>query len=215
MNLSDTPANMPLYRSAREFLYGKAGYDQTHILVVNFTYDVPKLTKLLPSNPTTRLVLDGWQVAGFTSMASGFPTGVGFSTVDNADITGGGDGNRINVRGPAALPAGEQTFARWFNPTVFSRPARGDFGNAPKDVLRGPGINAWDVSVFKNFPLRSENRFIQFRGEFYNMFNHTQFSGLDTTARFDAAGNQVNTRFGQLTGARSPRIIQFAVTFKF
>ena len=215
MNLSDTPANMPLYRSAREFLYGKAGYDQTHILVVNFTYDVPKLTQLLPSNPATRLVLDGWQVAGFTSMASGFPTGVGFSTVDNADITGGGDGNRINVRGPAALPSGEQTFARWFNPTVFSRPARGDFGNAPKDVFRGPGINAWDVSVFKNFPLRSENRLIQFRGEFYNMFNHTQFSGLDTTARFDAAGNQVNTRFGQLTGARSPRIIQFAVSFKF
>ena len=214
MNLSDTPANMPVYRNARELLYGKAGYDQTHILVINFTYDVPKVSKFLPGAPS-RLVLDNWQIAGFTTMASGFPCGVGFTTVDNADITGGGDASRINVRDLALLPRGERSFSRWFNPSVFSRPARGDFGNAPKDVYRGPGISSWDISIFKNFPLRSETRLIQFRSEFYNMFNHTQFSGVDSTARFDAAGTQVNTRLGQVTGARSARVIQFALSFKF
>lgn len=213
MNYSDSPANMPLYRDPREFLYGKAGYDQTHILVVNFTYDVPKIARL--TNSVGRFILDNWQIAGFGSMASGFPGGVGFTTVDNADLTGGGDGNRINVNGKAQLPFGERTFNRWFDPTVFSRPARGDFGNAPKDVFRGPGINSWDISLFKNFPVFSESKLIQFRAEFYNMFNHTQFSSVDSTARFDAAGNQVNTRLGQVTGARSPRVIQLALSFKF
>ncbi len=214
MNYSDAPANMPVFRSAREFLYGKAGYDQTHILVINFTYDVPKVSTYLP-NRAAKAVLDGWQVAGFGSLASGFPTGVGFTLVDNADLTGGGDGNRVNVRDSAVLSRDERGFARWFDPTVFSRPARGDLGNAPKDVYRGPGINSWDISVFKNFPVLSESRVIQFRSEFYNMFNHTQFAGADSTARFDAAGNQVNTRLGQVTSARSSRVIQFALSFKF
>lgn len=214
MNLSDTPANMPLYRSAREFLYGKAGYDQTHILVVNFTYDVPGLSKFV-SGRVTRFVLDRWQLAGFGTMASGFPSGVGFTTVDNADLTGGGDGSRINVRDVALIAKGDRTFSRWFNPTVFSRPALGNFGNAPKDVFRGPGINSWDISIFKNFPVLKESHIIQFRSEFYNMLNHTQFSAVDSTARFDAAGNQVNTRLGQVTGARASRVIQFALSFKF
>ena len=61
----------------------------------------------------------------------------------------------------------------------------------------------------------SESRIIQFRSEFYNMFNHTQFSAVDSTARFDPAGSQVNTRLGQVTGARSARVIQFALSFKF
>lgn len=214
MNHADSPANMPVFRSAREFLYGKAGYDQTHILVVNFTYDLPKLSTYLP-NRATKAMLDGWQVAGFGSLASGFPTGVGFTLVDNADLTGGGDGNRVNIRQSATLGRAERDFTRWFDPTAFSRPARGDFGNAPKDVYRGPGINSWDISVFKNFPVFSESRIIQFRSEFYNLFNHTQFSSVDSTARFDAAGNQVNTRLGQVTGARSSRVIQFALSFKF
>ena len=135
--------------------------------------------------------------------------------MDGADITGGGDGARINVTANANLPKSEQTFDRFFNTNAFARPARGDFGNAPKDIYRGPGINSWDISVFKNFPVLKETRIIQFRTEFYNLFNHTQFSSVDSTARFDAAGNQVNTRLGQVTGARSPRVIQFALSFKF
>jgi hypothetical protein len=49
----------------------------------------------------------------------------------------------------------------------------------------------------------------------YNAFNHTQFSGLDTTARFDGTGKQVNTQFGQFTAARNPRIMQFALRLNF
>jgi hypothetical protein len=59
-----------------------------------------------------------------------------------------------------------QTFERWFNTGVFARPAKGDWGNAPKDVFRGPGLNNWDISLLKNIPLKSELRVLQFRSEF-------------------------------------------------
>ena len=56
---------------------------------------------------------------------------------------------------------------------------------------------------------------VQFRFEFYNAFNHTQFTGLDTTARFDALGNQINSDLGAFTAADSPRIIQLGVKIYF
>jgi hypothetical protein len=89
------------------------------------------------------------------------------------------------------------------------------FGNAPKDVIRGPGINNWDISLFKNFRLGSERRKLQFRCELYNAFNHTQFSSLDTAARFDSQGKQVNARFGEFTDANLPRRIQLALRLDF
>ena len=56
---------------------------------------------------------------------------------------------------------------------------------------------------------------VQFRSEFYNAFNHTQFSNFNTTARFDVSGNQVNGQFGQYTAARNPRLIQLALKVRF
>ncbi|MBM3744536.1 MAG: hypothetical protein FJW34_01915 [Acidobacteria bacterium] len=214
MNLSDGVSDVPMYRPARVWLYGKAGFDQTHVLVLNYVWDLPKASRAW-DNLYVKAVFDGWQLSGFATFASGFPSGVSYSTVDGADITGGGDGARINVTGKAPLPHGQRTFDQWFDASVFARPARGDWGNAPKDVFRRPGINNWDISLFKNIPLKSEARVLQFRSEFYNAFNHTQFSSVDTSARFDAAGRQVNQRFGQVTGARSPRVIQFALSLRF
>ena len=202
------------YRPLRVWNYGKAGFDQTHVFVLNYTWDVPRGSRIWPSVPG-RLLLDGWQVSGITTFASGTPSGVGFGTVDGADITGGGDGSRIIATGKAQLPHGERTFDRFFDPTVFRRPARGDFGSAPKDVFRNAGINNWDISMFKNFPVKGERRYFQLRWEMYNAFNHTQFSDVDSTARFDANGNQVNQRFGQVTAARTPRVMQASLRLNF
>jgi hypothetical protein len=83
-----------------------------------------------------------------------------------------------------------------------------------KTLLRGPGINNWDIALFKNFSIREGLR-AQFRLEGYNAFNHTQFSTFDSTARFDASGKQVNAQFGQFTAARDPRILQLAVRLQF
>ncbi len=82
-------------------------------------------------------------------------------------------------------------------------------------MFRRPGINNWDLILLKRFPLGSEQRSLQFRCEMYNAFNHTQYFGLDTTARFDPAGNQVNTLFGQINSARLPRTLQLALHLYF
>jgi hypothetical protein len=167
------------------------------------------------ASPVTRWVFDNWQVSGITMFASGMPSGVGFSTTDGTDQTGGGDGQRIIVTGKAQRPHGERTMLRWFDTSVFARPGMNDVGNAPKDVIRGPGRNNWDVTLFKNFPVKSEQRVLQFRWEFYNVFNHTQFSGVNTTAQFDATGKQVNGLFGTATAARSPRVMQVSLRLRF
>lgn len=201
-----------VYRPVRIWNYGKSTFDQTHVFVANYTWDLPKASRWLDKG-LVRWMFDDWQLSGITSFVSGTPTGVDFSTVDGADITGGGDGARVVVRGKATLD--DRTFTKWFDTGVFGRPARGDFGNAPKDVFRGPGVANWDLSAFKNIPLRGERLKLQFRWETYNTFNHTQYLGVDNAARFDVLGNQVNQRFGQVISARNPRVMQGSLRLIF
>jgi hypothetical protein len=183
-------------------------------MVMNYLWDLPKASSRW-NNAVARTALDNWQLSGIVSVASGTPRDVGYSTVDGADITGGGDGARIIVTGNAVLPKSERTFDTFFNTGVFARPARGDFGNAPKDIFRGPGLHNWDISLFKKFPFKNEARYVQFRWEFYNVFNQTQFNGVDNGARFDVQGNQVNAQFGRFTSSRTPRVMQGALNFTF
>ncbi|HMV49353.1 MAG TPA: hypothetical protein PKD31_16465, partial [Blastocatellia bacterium] len=182
------------------------------------------------NNPVVRVAFDNWQLSGITAFASGTPAGVGFSTVDGSDITGGGDGARIVITGNPLLDRGNRKDAQlanglistpvWFNTSAFARPTPGNFGNAPKDVFRLPGTANFDLSLFKNIPLGSERRFLQFRWELYNLLNHTQWSGVNTTAQFsapDANGvvTQTNPNFGLVNAAREPRYMQLSLRFTF
>lgn len=200
--------------------YGKAGNDRTHNFVLSYTYHIPSM-RASWSNHFSRAFLDGWEISGITSFVSGAPLGIGYSFVDARDITGAagsGVDSRVVLTGDPNLPKGERTRSRFFRTEVVRPPDRSDFGigNASKDPLRGPGISNWDISLFRNIPLGSEGmRRLQFRLELYNAFNHTQFSGVDTGARFDAAGNQINGRFGEYTAAREARRIQLGVKFYF
>ncbi|MBZ5637917.1 MAG: hypothetical protein LAO51_04075, partial [Acidobacteriia bacterium] len=89
---------------------------------------------------------------------------------------------------------------RYFRTGVFALPAQGAIGNAAKYLLRGRVINTWEISLFRNFRIR-ERLNTQFRCEAYNAFNHTQFSTVNSTARFDATGNQINAALGQYTAS--------------
>lgn len=212
--IDDDTSSIATYVNPRVWNYGKAGFDQTHNLSINYIWDIPKLTNLVQSRPLG-WVFDHWQLAGFTAFVSGQPSGIGFSTVDATDITGGGDGARVVMTGKAQLDHGDRALLRWFDPTTVARPAQGTIGNAPKDVFRKPGFANWDISLFKNIPIRSEARLLQYRMEMYNAFNHTQFNTVDSTARFDASGKQVNGTFGQVTSTRTPRVIQMSLRFTF
>ena len=124
------------------------------------------------------------------------------TTVDNADILGGGDqqggGVPIVVTGDPILPRGERTLERWFDTSVFARPAAGEIANGRKDVVRLPGVRDTSLTISKLFPVGSGRRSAQFRWEIYNLFNSLQYNAIDRAARFDAQGRQVNTRFGQV-----------------
>jgi hypothetical protein len=198
--------------------YDYLNYDQPHVFVLNYTWDVPRATRLW-NNGVVGFLFDNWQISGITTFATGIPREFGtsatpFTTVDGADITGGGDNGRVLLTCDPNLPRGERTPERWFNTACVARPGRGDFGNASRLPIRGPGINNWDLTVFKNFPIKGRTH-LQFRWEVYNLFNHTQYLDIDRAARFDAQGNQVNARFGQAISARPARIMQGSIRLSF
>ena len=116
--------------------------------------------------------------------------------------------------GDPRLSRGDRSPDHWFDTSVFQRPAgRGDFGNEPRNVIQLPGINNWNLALFKNFPVGT--RRFQFRAEAYNVLNTLQFRNVDRGARFDAAGNQVNANLGKANSARNPRIMQASFRFTF
>jgi len=225
-NETGTGANMQIatYQDPDTWNYGLSTYDQTHIAVINYTWDLPRASARWNTR-LVRAVLDNWQFSGLTTLASGVPVNVTFTAADGADITGGGDvaratnvaaGNLVpNVTGDPTLAEGERNLSQWFNTAAFSRPGRGDAGNSPKDVIRGPGVTNSDVTLFKNVPFGAYGRKVQLRWEIYNVFNQVQFATVDATARFDAAGNQTNSRFGQVITTRAPRIMQIAMRVVF
>src|SRR5262249_32915458 len=150
--------------------YGKAGIDRTHNFVLSYTYQVPRLSGRW-NNGFARGLLDHWEISGITSFVSGAPLGIGYSFSTARDVTGGagaGVDSRVILTGDPNLPKGERTQTRYFRTEVVRPPNRSDFGvgNASKDPLRGPGINNWDISIFKNFPVGSDGaRRFQFRWE--------------------------------------------------
>jgi hypothetical protein len=215
---------LPRYRPWRVWTYGPANFDQTHMFVVNYVWDLPKPSHLVQGSGAKFLVgsvFDNWEVSGVTTMASGLPQPINVSTVQGTDLTGGGDGVRANVIARPQLSHGDRTFNRWFNTAAFVLPnlpngTTVDSGNASVFPIRGPGQNNWDITLQKKFPLKSETRSLEFRAELYNAFNHTQFQAIDNNAVFDATtGAQVNGEFGQVIATRQPRVIQLSVRLDF
>jgi hypothetical protein len=89
-------------------------------------------------------------------------------------------------------------------------------GNASKFPFVGPGVENLDISLFKNFVLgKNEGRRLQFRLETYNALNHTQFTSVDSNARFDSSGRQVNQQFGQYTAAAPARRVVLGLKLYF
>jgi hypothetical protein len=202
-----------MFTNYRAYLYGKLPFDQTHMFIANYSYRVPNAA-FAQGHALARGLFHGWQLSGITTFASGFPSGVGFTYSDGVDRTGGGDAPRVWMTANPLLRRDQRTFARWFNTASVRAPGRLEFGNAPQDVFRRPGLTNFDTTFGKDFRL-TERFALQLRSEFYNFFNHTQFDGVDTGARFDAQGNQINARFGQVTSARSPREVQFSLRLQF
>lgn len=174
-----------------------ASFDRTHVLTASWVWEVP-FTQALQG--WRRTAFHGWQFSGIASFWSGNPLTIGISG-DRAGV--GTGGQRPDVVGAAARI---KSLSRWFTTEAFALPALGTFGNAGRSLVRGPGVNNWDVSFAKRTQL-AENVMLQFRAEFFNLFNHSQFSGVGTTV---GAGT-----FGQVVSARDPRITQLGLRLLF
>jgi hypothetical protein len=142
-------------------------------------------------------MLGGWKYSGITAIQSGASLTPGLSVSDQ------GLASRPDATGTLTYP---KTQAEWFNTAAYSAPAYGFFGNAANGSITGPGLVTFDMALYKDFRI-GEHQTIQFRGELFNIFNHTNFSGVSTAY---GASN-----FGQVTSALDPRIVEFALRYHF
>jgi hypothetical protein len=214
LDVTSGNTGIPLYQNMHNWNYGADSNDQTHNLVVNYVYRVPNGTKVLPNRAISRYVFDGWTLSGIAQFTTGLPTALSFSTTDGTNLNGGGDAQRMDVCGNA-YSGNIHTFYQWFNTAAFCRPGTNDPGTAGKYDVRNPGVNNWDTALTKNFPVKGEKRYISLRWEAYNTFNHTQFASINTAARFQPNGQQVNALFGEVVSTRTPRVMQGSLRFVF
>jgi hypothetical protein len=193
--------------------YGTQPFDRTNVFRFYYVYNLPGVGNHLKFQPA-HWVLDHWQISGITTLESGFPQSINCQFTYSVNLFGGGDYSRCNLAASLELPKSKRTFYQFFNTGVIGPPTATNPGNAPPDAFRGPGIDDWAISLFKNFPL-GEERALQFRVETFNIFNHPQFNTVNNTAQFNKAGQQVNSLLGQINGDYLPRQIQFALKFIF
>jgi len=154
-------------------------------------------------------LLNGWGFSGITTFQTGFP--IRISTLDDQELMYSFD---FELPGEPDLVAPFKTMKPqnnglyYFDPTLFSEDNTfGRIGNSPRTVCCGPHISETDFAILKTFPF-SESRQVDFRAEFFNIFNHTQF--------FNPDGNfSDGFQFGQVNQVRDPRLVQFALKFKF
>jgi len=188
---------------------GPSGLDRRQIAFVNFVYDIPLLKD--SSNRLLRSTVGGWQISGIVTMVSGEPLNVTLGGVgNNITNTLPNSNNRPDASGSVKyVKTKVGNTAQWFSPTSgFAAPAAGSFGNLPANALTQPGRQNWNLSLFKSF-LFSESRGskLEFRAEFFNAFNHTEFNGVN--------GTFSSGQFGQVTSAHDPREIQLGLKLYF
>jgi hypothetical protein len=195
---SDAARVSPFF-APRSRNYGPLSFDRSQVVSVFYTYTLPKPGEALRFRPLS-LMADHWEISGVTRMSTGGPFTPGMTTTDGQDITGTpSEYARPLVINPTADPAHR-----------FGRPPLDSFGNTGVGVLRLPGLNNWDMAIYRRVTL-TERASGQLRFETYNTFNHTQFSSVQTTATFNPAGQQIDALFLTPTAARTARRVQLSI----
>jgi Carboxypeptidase regulatory-like domain/TonB dependent receptor len=190
---------------------GRSGFDVRHRFSLSYSYDLPfgKGKSLLGNSGLATTLLTGWQTYGVITLQTGRPFTVALLPEFDNSNTGisnlGFLGNdRPNLIGQAKLD--NPTPERWFNTAAFGIPPFGSFGNSGRNILDGPGFQNVNFSIVKNTSIR-EAATIQFRTEFFNLFNHPNFGLPDNFVG--------SPSFGRLISADSPRRIQFGLKLLF
>ena len=176
---------------------GNSSFDIRHRATISYLYQFP----LNPGRALTKALIGGWQTNGIVTMQTGLPFTPGLAS--NSLQTG--TGSRPDRLGGGTLD--NPTINRWFDPTAFTQNQPGQYGNAGRNILFGPGRFNWDISLFKDFVIHEETKF-QFRAEAFNVTNTPQFGQPNATIGSQTAG-QITSVVG------NPRQLQLALRFQF
>lgn len=176
-------------------------FDLTHNFVVSYSYDLPFGRS---AHGFRRKALAGWSLSGITRFTTGFP--VTLSEDDDGSLCGCGGADVPNYDGQPIHLFNPRKAGQYFDTSPFTVENLGVSGNTSRRFFHGPGINNWDLALHKGTNIGEKSAF-EFRAEFFNIFNHAQFTSPSGDVN---AGN-----FGQVTGVRAPRIGQVALKFSF
>jgi len=188
--------------------YGNSDFDVRHNLNFSYVYELPvgRGKRFLGgSGGVLDKLVGGWSVQGITYFMTGNYYEV--ATNDDSANVGGAHDQRADIvagcKNNGNLPHGQRTISRYFNTSCFYPAPYGTYGNVGRDTIEIPGLNNWDLSLFKTAHI-TERLKTQFRAEFFNAWNHAQFGPPDT--------NPLDATFGQITStAHDNREIQFAL----
>jgi hypothetical protein len=190
--------------------YGPSVYSLTNMIIFSSVYQIPVgRGKTFLSSPNTfvQTALGNWNLGSIISHTSGQP----FNAILGADVanTGAPDqrANRLYNVNPYENLTPVSSGKQWLNPAALLTPAAYTYGNESRDDLVGPGYTDVDISAYKNFPFL-ESRSVQFRAEFFNILNHSNYALPNTSVATGTFG-LITSTFGQ------GRQIQFAVKVLF
>jgi len=183
--------------------YGPSSTNTPQILEANYVYDLPFFKA---QHGLEGKLLGGWEVSGVSSIVSGASFSV-TEPKDPWDLSSQNVGLGLGAtRADQIAPVKKtKTLNQWFSTTSFAQSV-GHFGNQGSNALLGPGLQDWDLATIKNVKFGEQVSF-QLRGEYFNAFNHTNFSGVDSLLGDSA--------FGHVTSDHVPRRIQLGGKFYF
>ncbi len=201
-----------------------SNFDQRQILNLGWVYDLP----LFPKAGFMHWVIGGWQYSGLMTFQTGTPFSVTDSLYGPGVANGAGAGSYLDLVGNpysstnAVNNQAGVTGPLLYNPAAFTAPEGLTFGTAQRNVLNLPARTNFDMGLFKHFPIK-EKLNIEFRAEAYNVFNHTQFNGVNNTtscfagSTFSAGDPSClpNSNFLRPSGAHNPRILQLGMKLIF
>ena len=198
-------------------------WDARHVVNGNAVYQLPfgAGEPMLNQRGVARAIAGNWELSTTALARTGFPVNVLMPSSYTAPDGATGTERPDLVPGVSLTPPRGRRVGEWINPAAFSAPA-GEFGTAPRDLLPGPGTWQIDLGAGKKFVL-TERTQLQFRSEFYNIFNHPQlgqpqstFNPSNTTG-FGSIITTVNTSVSPITpvGSGTPREMQFALRLDF
>jgi hypothetical protein len=191
---------------------GLSSFDVRNKLLINHIYQLPfgEQRRWLNRAGTARRILGDWQLSGVTTIQSGTPyTAQILGNLSNRAGTAAISNLRADATGlPVVLPRSERTALDFFNTSAFSRPAPGDYGDAGRDTIPGPGFVNFNMSLDKQVVLSREHG-IQgdFRVSSDNIFNTPKFTGLSTTVNGQG--------FGRVTSVGAMRSVIFSLRLRF